>query len=65
MTLIEIEELFYNEVKKKDFKKRSGLDKQVVYNYRNRKKPTIGTMLEVLLLIGSIEVKKNESTIKS
>ena len=62
MTPAEIELLFLLEVSKRSFTKQSGLDKQVVYNYRNRKAPTLGTMLEVLLLIGAIKVIKNEST---
>ena len=62
MTLTQIEQLFKNEVAKKDFIKRSGFDKQVVYNYRNRKLPTLGTMLEVLFIVGAIKVNKNEST---
>jgi hypothetical protein len=56
MTTQQIEELFTIEVNKKDFKKRSGLDKQVVYNYRHRKQPSFGTMLEILLTLSVIQI---------
>jgi len=62
MTATEIENLFKKEVAKKNFTKKTGFDKQVVYNYRNRKLPTLGTMLEVLFIIGAIKVKLNELT---
>lgn len=57
MTTEDIEELFKSEVAKKDFKKRSGLDKQIVYNYRHRK-TSIGTMLEVLHNLKAISIRK-------
>lgn len=62
MTLKEIEDLFKNEVNKKDFIKKSGLSKQVVYNYRKRPTLGVGVMIEVLYLIGAISISKNEST---
>jgi len=56
MTTQEIEELFYNVIEEDDFKKRSKLSKQVVYNYRHRQNPKIGTMLEILLTLRVIKI---------
>ena len=49
MTPTEIEELFKETVNKRDFTKRTGFDKQKVYNYRHRDLPSIGTQLDILL----------------
>ncbi|MEI6865782.1 hypothetical protein [Flavicella sp.] len=53
----EIEKLFREEVAKKDFKKRSGLDKQKVYNYRHRT-TKLATMLQVLFNLDAISIRE-------
>ena len=58
MTPTEIEELFKETVNKRDFTKRTGFDKQKVYNYRHRDLPSIGTQLDILLSLELISIKK-------
>jgi hypothetical protein len=49
--------LFKLEIEKKDFKEKSGVNKQQHYNYRNRI-TKIGLMLEILLKVGAIDITK-------
>ena len=56
MTQQEIENKFKEVVIRKDFIKITGYSRQVVYNYRRRKDPSLGTMLEVLYKMGEIKI---------
>ncbi len=58
MTPGEITALFISEIFKKDFSKRSGIDRRNVYKYRNSTTITIGTMLQVLYQLNAIEITK-------
>lgn len=58
MTPLQIEELFKETVNKRDFTKRTGFDKNKVYNYRHRALPSVGTQLEILLSLDLISIKK-------
>lgn len=56
MTQQEIKNKFTKLVARKDFIKISGYSRQVVYNYRRRKDPSLGTMLEVLFKLDKIKI---------
>lgn len=57
MTPEEITALFKKEVAKKDFTKRSKIDRKSVYVYRNNN-VSLGKMLEVLLILDCISIVK-------
>lgn len=52
----EIKEKFNEVVARKDFIKRSGLSKHIVYHYRHKKQPSLGTVMEVLYNLDEIEI---------
>lgn len=57
MSTEEIIELFKIEIEKPDFTKKSGANRQQLYNYRNRTNK-VGLMIEILHKVGAIEIKK-------
>jgi hypothetical protein len=57
MTEEDIIALFKTEIEKKDFKEKSGANKQQHYNYRNRT-TKIGLMIEILFKVGAIDITK-------
>ena len=56
MTHQEIEILFEKEAQKEDFRKKTGVSRQVWYNYKSRQNPKLGTMLEALLKCDVIKI---------
>lgn len=60
----EIRELFIEVINRKSASKIEGMTKFKLYEYRNRKEPNLGTMLEVLIAAKEITIVKNEPEAK-
>ncbi|WP_341221035.1 hypothetical protein [Polaribacter atrinae] len=58
MTEESIITLFKKEIEKPDFSKKAGINRQQLYNYRNRT-TKIGLMIEILYKIDAIKITEN------
>lgn len=59
----QIEELFNEHIQNKISIKKTGLSRQIIYNYRNRN-ISIGTKIDFLFLADLITITKNEPETK-
>ncbi|MFY0481472.1 hypothetical protein ACI6PS_02605 [Flavobacterium sp. PLA-1-15] len=57
----EIDILFQEQIQIKGIEKKAGITTQVIYNYRNRPRLSVGEKIVFLMKIGAIKVVKNES----
>ena len=57
----EIDNLFQEQIQIKGIEKKAGITTQVIYNYRNRPRLSIGEKVVFLMKIDAIKVIRNES----
>jgi hypothetical protein len=60
----QIDNLFQEQIQIKGIEKKAELTRQVIYNYRNRPRLSLGEKIAFLLKIDAITITKNEPETK-
>lgn len=62
MTEQQIDELFQEQIQIKGIEKAADISRQVLYNYRNRPRLSLGEKIHFLMKIDAIKITINEPT---